>query len=546
MQVFVFFRRNLNNYYLTIFLVSMVVNILSYIYYLDADMQLVKKIPSILANLDDQEFFSLLINLLATNLIYLLVYTITVFIIETIGKLAAKNAVQEASRQLLNADLQKISQNKFEHDINSIIHHYDNINSVIKSLFIDFPRKIMASYHFILALNNLSITIMIYCLLANASFIVIVMILSYFRKKILSKITEDKIVLSILYPDISNSIQSYKVDDRLQEYQRKIYGKSYDMWLYSTYDTLITASIDSLGTFSGQFMIAILAFQCRPFMVSNTITIEDVMYGVRSSSKFVEKMMGILEYFTDVIRNYKSLTFFTKLSESVICESYHHRANINELEIITSDSNQIVDVKSKKSVGKLFKLNGPNGVGKTTMLLKFLGVAYDGSHTSGTIMANDYNSDKLNPMCYRNDISFVQQNIPITHDTVIEYIQSVVKTNDDIWRIIAKMSDYLRLAVDKHLQLCKFFESINLTGAIRELSGGQAKFVQILAAIMKMCYFNTNILILDEPSNNLDVTKIDIIKYIISRCLVNGKIIFMVTHDERMINFPELETIDLK
>ncbi len=53
------------------------------------------------------------------------------------------------------------------------------------------------------------------------------------------------------------------------------------------------------------------------------LSIEDMMYGIRASSKFIEKLIGIFEYVGDIIRQYKSFDYFEQLhyiqTENNIC-----------------------------------------------------------------------------------------------------------------------------------------------------------------------------------------------------------------------------------
>ena len=50
---------------------------------------------------------------------------------------------------------------------------------------------------------------------------------------------------------------------------------------------------------------------------------------------------------------------------------------------------------------------------------------------------------------------------------------------------------------------------------------------------------------MDEPSNNLDVEKVELLKKLISTCVYNGITILMVTHDHRLVDQNNFKTIEI-
>lgn len=85
------------------------------------------------------------------------------------------------------------------------------------------------------------------------------------------------------------------------------------------------------------------------------------------------------------------------------------------------------------------------------------------------------------------------------------------------------------------LDIYKFIKPI-LNKDLRDLSGGQSKMVQIIASICKIYILNSPIIILDEPTNNLDSCKVDILNQFISRLIKKNIKIFMITHDDRLLD----------
>lgn len=526
-----FFINNLRSEFLALLILSLTIHITSHTWHLEADKHLIKSIPKILSNTNDNEFVNELFGILISNLGYLILYAVTMFIIELIGKLAVKNAVSNSINKLLNANLANISQTEYEKKILSIVHHSENVTSAIRNLFIEFPRKIIACRHFLIALGELSSDIMLYSTGVNIIFAIIIVVICFVRKCLISKVVESNINFSINCSDISTSIQSYKVDNRLNEFQNKINNLSFDIWKNSSLDSLAVAFHDSITSFSGQFMVGFISYLCRPLVLAKTIAIEDLLYGISASSKFIEKMIGIFEYAGDVVRQYKSFSFFISInntrSEKIICKQ-----NFSNLKIVTENINTYL----KTDTPNFIHFVGPNGVGKTTLLLNLLGVAYEGATSRGACLAIDESCNILNPSCYRNDIAFVQQAIPLTHDTVGEYMRAVVRFNGKIITFVDDLS--LKNKLDNKLwdYVKKFINSIGEYKKMKELSGGQAKFIQILAAIMKLLLSDGKILVLDEPSNNLDMERVGVLCDLIKACLDSGITILIVTHDNRLLN----------
>jgi len=328
---------------------------------------------------------------------------------------------------------------------------------------------------------------------------------------------------------------------------------------------------EAVTSFSGQFMIGLISFMCRPMVMTKSVAMEDLMYGVKSSSKFIEKMIGMLEYLGDTLRQYKSFKYFIKIKSDTINEKKSNKDTINSLQIIANkDSSKSITLSPKRQVmpgnlissvtlspkrqvmpgnlissithefildnGHLIRIVGANGVGKTTLFLKFLGVNYQGATSRGIMNAFNPENKNLLPLAYRKSIAFVQQNIPLSYDSVGEYICAVSRSTKNPRKILKKTLNHFEIENNTKNSILEFIDLIGMDKSIRELSGGQSKFIQILAAVIKLYVQNGRILILDEPSNNLDTDKIDKIIKLFTACISNNITIIMITHDNRMIS----------
>jgi ABC-type Mn2+/Zn2+ transport system ATPase subunit len=481
-------------------------------------------------------------------------------IIEIIGKTAVNNSIRKASNQMLNAKLNSITNIEYEHKINSIIHHGKNLIGCVRNLFIEFPRKAVACYHYIIALNELSFEIMIYCTVVSIIFTIVSLIISYYRERLISEITDYNTRFSLIASDVSNSIQSYKVDKRLVEYKKKFDNVIDNTQLYYSCDSFMIGCGDMSSGISSQFMIGLISYMCRPHFIEGSLSLYDLLYGINSSYKFVEKLVGVIDYFGDVIRQYKSFEFF--LSINIIeLEPNITQDSIKTLSILTHAPDfyrrDNIDITQQ---GNIIRICGGNGVGKTTILLNLLGVAYKGATSTGKIVPLNNKLDEISYESYRNGIAFVQQAVPITYDTIKNYIAAVtgiqscaynyrdVTTEPRVYNYRDSIKQALiNYGMDTILmnKIMIFLTTIKSNKEIRSLSGGQAKMIQILAAISK-CYYNSiKIIVMDEPSNNLDTEKVEYLIEIIKCLKSKGITILLVTHDKRLLFDNTLRNINL-
>lgn len=186
------------------------------------------------------------------------------------------------------------------------------------------------------------------------------------------------------------------------------------------------------------------------------------------------------------------------------------------------------------SKNKPVLLIGNNGSGKTTLLSLLLGL-YDvqkGNITIGNININSLNKEDL-----RNQISYMSQDTGIFEGSLEENL--LIGSKDSI-NIIQKL---------KELRLENMFEKLGLnlnhpiTHNGTNLSGGQKQIITFLRVALQ----NRQIVILDEPTNSLDVSsKYDLIQFIKEHCIAK-KILIIVTHDEKLAaDFECFETQTIK
>lgn len=158
--------------------------------------------------------------------------------------------------------------------------------------------------------------------------------------------------------------------------------------------------------------------------------------------------------------------------------------------------------------GGIFAVLGPNGSGKTTLIKSILGMVIP---DEGTI--NIQNKNILKAHLYRNNINYLPQiaNFP-ANLTVTELLQMI----KDIRTKNANEIDLI-----KQFDLKPFLKQ-----KLGNLSGGTRQKVNLVLTFM----FDSEIIILDEPTTGLDPISLIRLKEIIQQEKSKGKTILITSH----------------
>ncbi|MGX6970340.1 ABC transporter ATP-binding protein [Vagococcus bubulae] len=166
--------------------------------------------------------------------------------------------------------------------------------------------------------------------------------------------------------------------------------------------------------------------------------------------------------------------------------------------------------------GKIYSIVGESGIGKSTLLSVMSGLEYK---QSGKIFLHD--QEVTNFEIYRKKMSYVFQSY-----NLISYLNPIENIN---------------IALDIHRKkvtqetLLSSLERLNLHGTTLEepcstLSGGQQQRVAIARALA----LDTEIIIADEPTGNLDRQNSENVMSIFESLKKEDKCIIMVTHDNSL------------
>lgn len=173
----------------------------------------------------------------------------------------------------------------------------------------------------------------------------------------------------------------------------------------------------------------------------------------------------------------------------------------------------------------IYTLLGESGVGKTTLLNILYGIDqdYQGEYELKNKLAKNFSSYEWDNI--RNkEVGFVFQDFKLLDDlTVFENLDYTyfLEPNEKISRIYDVLET---INLKEHLHQ-----------KVRDLSGGQKQRLAIGRAILN----DPSIILLDEPTGNLDDTNTEKIIQFIQKIKEN-KTVIIITHDKRLIDYSDV------
>lgn len=162
---------------------------------------------------------------------------------------------------------------------------------------------------------------------------------------------------------------------------------------------------------------------------------------------------------------------------------------------------------------------GKSGSGKTTLfnILFGLDTSYDGKYSIDNRNTRDF-SNKIWDKTRREDIHIVFQDFKLIENfTVLENLTLTLNCSVSSAEDALEKLNILELKNEK----------------VRNISGGEKQRLAISRAIIG----NPKILLLDEPTGNLDDTHADIIMKCVRSLKNENMMIFIITHDNRIIDY---------
>ncbi|MDE7362004.1 MAG: cell division ATP-binding protein FtsE [Oscillospiraceae bacterium] len=191
----------------------------------------------------------------------------------------------------------------------------------------------------------------------------------------------------------------------------------------------------------------------------------------------------------------------------------------------SSGVDALVDVNLRINDGEFVFIVGESGAGKSTLMKLMMRELVP---SSGRVFVNGYNLSKLkgNRVAkFRRSIGVVFQEFRLIQDfTVYENVSFVL-------RIADQSGKYIRQRVPYVLNLVELAHKAK--SRTKELSGGEQQRVAIARALAN----DPGLLIVDEPTGNLDPKRsyeiVGLLKEI-NRC---GTTVVMITHEHELVRY---------
>ena len=190
-----------------------------------------------------------------------------------------------------------------------------------------------------------------------------------------------------------------------------------------------------------------------------------------------------------------------------------------------NDKELLKNLNLKFSSGKVSIIAGPSGSGKSSL---FSLILKEVDPLEGKIEINGKPLNAISKKSWYENLSFVSQSPFIFGTSILNNIK--IGSKDASYGQIynaAKQSGALDF-IDK---LSNKFD-FNVFDGGTNLSGGQCQLISLTRAILQ----DTPVVLLDEPSNNLDLKSIEKIKELFLSWANKNKIVLVITHDSRLID----------
>lgn len=242
--------------------------------------------------------------------------------------------------------------------------------------------------------------------------------------------------------------------------------------------------------------------------------------GVHSDWLYARNLRGFMDLkFDDKLESTKNQK---KLNKPITLEA-------KNLSYIVGEKSIFEGLNFEFSVGSIIGITGANGSGKSTLLEIILGIR---KATKGQLLFNkvpsDYISDKqrvnLCQMLYQQPQKY---EFTLSENIGIADVEQLIDQNDKILEYIVSLDEKSFLFnsdLQDNTRLGEWYEES------RSLSGGQWQRI----ALYRLFYRKAPIYLLDEPTNNLDNSSIELLEKMLKN-VSNTSLILIVSHDTKLL-----------
>lgn len=208
--------------------------------------------------------------------------------------------------------------------------------------------------------------------------------------------------------------------------------------------------------------------------------------------------------------------------------------NINELSIQIKNRNLMRGVSFSVNEGEAVLLSGANGTGKSTLLKSILQLENEGKKVSGEIFVRDYgnilalSNDEIQR--FRSNVAYVQQRDDYAEMGNVQVRDIISESGEASTRktlSYSEVNDLIDEWIPRKDDNSRVFDAKSKPA---KFSGGEQRLLSVLSVIATRS--NADLMIVDEPLNNLDFVNARNISNLINRVIrENSKMaLLMISH----------------
>jgi ABC-type bacteriocin/lantibiotic exporter with double-glycine peptidase domain len=236
--------------------------------------------------------------------------------------------------------------------------------------------------------------------------------------------------------------------------------------------------------------------------------------------------MGQMRAYDFSLNELESFADKTKNEDQIKQPEPINAIQIQGLDFQYADNHVIKDLSLSIKKGDFIGITGRSGKGKTTIFNLLLGFL---SPSNGEILINDSVVSINEIKNYWPQVSYVRQQSFFIHDTILR-------------NITLEEEDYNKKRLESALRLSGLDEFINrspdglnkmITENGKNISGGQQQRIAIARALYK----DAELILLDEPFNELDDASTILLSQHFKEIAATGKTVIMITHDSKCLNY---------
>lgn len=424
--------------------------------------------------------------------------------------------------------------------LSSRINEISQISSLFSPNNVKFVSGLIEALFAITILGTMNWGLLLICCVP----VVIYVSISIYSTKNYQKVIKDALEVNAQYVgklnETINGQEEIRVNNGKQKEQEKIRGYSDKIKKRSINQTLLLGATTEILTVATSLVSILIYIVCGFFTVNGDLTIGEVI----AFSQYTGKIYAPIISFSSVVLVVQPALLCIKRIKAAFFENipttYNGKINtrhITEVEVnklcynYPNRRENLIDNLSFSLTGpSLCYINGSNGSGKTT-LSKILLKLIDGY--SGKVLINGIELKEISESSYREECAAVSQKAFLFNDTIYNNIvYGLPNVTHEHYETVIKLS-----GLDSVLNTLPEGDRtvVGENGSL--LSGGEKQKVSIARALLK----NASLLILDEPSNNLDKESLSELCKVLEG-LSRERIIIVIDHNNV---FEDISTVTI-